>query len=376
MASNRRFEELDLSGPLPDPPLLLGFQGPPGGGKTKSALRVADGMARVRGGKPALIDTEGGRALKYLRSARNPHGHDFHYFPFKPPFTPEDFLTAIRAALTKKPSAVIVDSMSDEHEGEGGYLQMHDDSVDSVGGNKWAAWARPSASRRALIAGLQQINTPLIFTFRAREKTRQEGKKIIPIGYMPVAGMEVVHTLDLTCLIPPRANGVALWQSLKEGEDFILKFPEFLAHLIRKGETLDERLGEELARWQAGESAASIAQGSQSGNGQRRRLTPEEQVDAYVAAVGKLPDLEALREYQAEPRRAQWIETMKGERPDLHNRIVEANAATFRRLQPPEPETNDDPPAGETDADRLDREFPKVTGNDDDLFPPIPGDDD
>jgi hypothetical protein len=105
-----------------------------------------------------------------------------------------------------------VDAVSDEHEGEGGYLEWHDEMVPKMGGNEWAAWAKPKASRKKLISGLLHIKTPLIFTFRAREKTKQNPDarsakdKIVNIGWQPVAPLEIVHTLDLTCILPPRAE--------------------------------------------------------------------------------------------------------------------------------------------------------------------------
>lgn len=240
------------------PPLLLGFMGPPGGGKTKSALRVADGICRVRGGKPFLIDTEVGRALRYHISKGGPH--DFNFVQFTPPFIPAHFMDAIKQADASGAGCIIVDSMSDEHEGEGGVLDWHDREVPNMGGNEWAAWSKPKASRRVLIAGIQQIRTPVIVTFRAREKTvtkpvtRNGRTKDTPvnIGYQPIAPMEIVHTLDLTCVLPPRADGVPRWESPLEGEDFVIKLPEFLAPFITRGAALDENLGEKFAKWQAG----------------------------------------------------------------------------------------------------------------------------
>lgn len=347
------------------PSLLIGFVGPPGGGKTKSALRLGDGISRVRGGRPCLIDTEAGRSLKHRMGPRNPHGHEFDYIPFSPPFVPESFLDAIREALKLNPSCIIIDSMSDEHEGEGGYLDWHDVEVPKSGGNKWAAWAKPSASRRKLIAGLQHIKIPVIMTFRAREKTKQVGNKIVPIGFVPVAPMEVVHTLDLTCLLPPRSNGVAIWSSPQEAESLTLKFAGFLAHMIRQGAPLDERFGEELARWQAGE-ARSMA--GEEGT-QKRRNTPEQNVDAYIAAIGELPDLDAFRDYQLDDRRAAWVAKLKTDRPDLHDRIVTANSKRLHALTPHEPEEDEQeqprqsaPPAAADDDDGDDDNFPGETG--------------
>lgn len=226
-------------------PLLLGMIGPPGGGKTLSALKLAKGIQSVRGGDIIVLDTEGGRARKY---------NDI--IPFKivelPPTARSDaFLDAINAQLPTKPAAIIVDSMSDEH---GAYLEWHDEMVPKMGGNEWAAWSKPAAARKKLISGILKIKVPLIFTFRAREKTKQEGKKIINVGWQPVAPLEIVHTLDLTCILPPRADGVPVWKSDKIGEDFIIKLPNYLAPFIDAGKPLNEEMGAAFARWAKGES--------------------------------------------------------------------------------------------------------------------------
>jgi hypothetical protein len=230
-------------------PLLLGIIGPPGGGKSLSSLKIAKGIQAVRGGPIRVIDTEGGRSRKYgdlipfdiveMQNGRS-----------------EDFLAAINAQLPDKPAAIIVDSMSDEHEQ---YLEWHDEEVPRSGGNDWAAWRKPSASRKKLITGILKIKTPLIFTFRAREKTKQDGKKVINIGWQPVAPLEIVHTLDLTCILPPRADGVPVWKSDKIGEDFIIKLPNYLAPFIRQGQPLSEEMGRAFAEWARGGSAPDSA---------------------------------------------------------------------------------------------------------------------
>lgn len=259
-------------------PLLIGLIGPPGGGKTVSALRLASGMRAVRPGPVVLIDTENGRSKKYspavINGVRQPADparliFDFHRVDLTPPFRSLDFLAAIKAQLSLNPAAIIVDTMSDEHEGEGGYLEFHDEIVNTpkgkpgyVGGNEWAAWSAPKAARKRLISGLMQIKTPLLFTFRAREKTKTEpgrngGKdRIVNIGFMPVSPLEIVHTLDLACILPPRADGVPVWSSEKVGEDFVAKLPAFLAPLIQQG-ALSEATGAALARWAMGEAPAA-----------------------------------------------------------------------------------------------------------------------
>lgn len=256
-------------------PLLIGLIGPPGGGKTVSALRLASGMRKVRPGPVVLIDTEGGRSKKYSPAKGRPAepaslSFEFLRVEMTPPFRSHDFLAAIKAQLPLNPAAIIVDTLSDEHEGEGGFLEWHDEMVPKMGGNEWAAWGMPKAARKRLISGLLQLKVPLLFTFRAREKTITEpgkgkgGKdKISNIGWMPVAPLEIVHGLDLTCILPPRANGVPVWTSEKIGEDFIIKLPAFLASSVRDG-ALSEETGEALARWAKGESATPTGKPAQA----------------------------------------------------------------------------------------------------------------
>ena len=248
-------------------PLLIGLEGPPGGGKSFSALRLATGMCSVRGGEPFVIDTEGGRARKYAGQFK------FRHVPFDPPYKPADFLQAIEHCVKEGAGAIVVDSASDEHEGSGGVLDWHDEELERMAGNDWskrervgqAAWIKPKASRRAFINGILRITTPLIFCFRAREKVKQvknERGKMEPIniGFQPIAPIEIVHTLDLVCLLPPRAEGVPVWSSEKAGEDFILKLPEFLKPFIRDGEPLSEEMGAAFARWAKGQPAVTGSQ--------------------------------------------------------------------------------------------------------------------
>lgn len=322
-------------------PLSIGLAGPPGGGKTKSALRLAAGMQRVRPGPIVVIDTEARRAVRYFKGPHNEHGYEFLHVDFKPPYEPKLFLDAIQAQLGLTPAAIIVDSLSDEHEGAGGYLEMHDDDVPTSGGNEWAAWKRPSASRRKLVAGFQRIDVPLIFTFRAREKTKQVGRKVEKIGYQPVAPAEIVYALDLMCLLPPNAQGRARWSASTEAESFILKAPEFLQRFLRDGEVLNEDLGEELARWALGDDAPPRS-------GEKRAKTIEEKVDAYIAAVnskGRLDNgdddrengLEAFRQWQMSDAISGFIKTIRdGDRPDLLERIVSANSRRVDQLTPDE----------------------------------------
>ena len=103
-------------------PLLLGLTGPSGSGKTKSALRLATGIQSIRGGKIAALDTEANRMKHYADE------HKFVHCSFGAPFGADRYAEALVAAAEESAGGiVIVDSMSHEHEGPGGFLEYHDE---------------------------------------------------------------------------------------------------------------------------------------------------------------------------------------------------------------------------------------------------------
>jgi hypothetical protein len=174
-------------------------------------------------------------------------------------------------------------------------------------------------------------------TFRARPKTttqkqtnRQGQTKDVPVklGYMPIGGDELFGIMDLTCLLPPRSNGVAVWQSNLAGEDFTIKLPNYLARFITAGEVLNEDLGEALARWQMGDLSGVRP----PSNGGKR--STEQLVDDYVAKVGTFKTLDALREFQAAEGTAKFVAGVKERSQALHDRIVTANTRAAMELQP------------------------------------------
>ena len=254
--------EIEPKGPFP---LLIGLEGPPGGGKTLSALRLARGIQQVRNGPIRLIDTEAGRSAVYRSQI------EFGLIRLAAPYRPSRFLAAIRECIAiDSPSAIIVDSLSDEHEGEGGVLEWHEEEIDRRLGEQKSDWRRrealgqagwiiPKQDRTRLINGILRITTPLIFTFRAREKIKpvvtQKGDRTILVptrmGYQAIAPAEICHAMTCMCLLPPHADGRPTWKSDDAGQDFLLKRPNFLAQILTDAQ-LDEGTGEKLAAWAAG----------------------------------------------------------------------------------------------------------------------------
>ena len=245
-------------------PLLIGLMGPSGGGKTYSALRLAKGIQKVFPGDIIHIDTESNRALHYASI------FDFQHVPFGEPFGSMDYLEVLNFAQSKKPSIIIIDSMSHEHESIGGMLDLHEKELDRMAGNDHGkrqrmgmlAWHRPKSDRRKLINGLLQMNSNFIFCFRAKESSRpskdKNGKSIIEnFGFMPIAGNEFVFEMTINMLLLPHANGIPTWKSDNKGESMMMKLPEQFKSIFNKpGIQLDEAIGEKLATWAKGNKEA------------------------------------------------------------------------------------------------------------------------
>lgn len=253
-------------------PLQVAVLGPPGCGKTKTILRMMAGVQRVRKGPIVLIDTEAGRSKKYSplpgQAASPPDTYEFLRMDLDPDYRPDRCLLAIKEALKLNPAAIGFDSLSDEHEGEGGYMEWAAAEVRNAGGNEWAAYNKPGAARKRLVTALQHITVPLFLSFRGKEKSMQEeiddpknpGRKkkvVTQMGWMPVAPLLILKGCDLTCILPWDSKGVPVWKSDKLGEDFIRKWPDYLVNIIKEGQ-LNEDTGEALARWAMGETVVHV----------------------------------------------------------------------------------------------------------------------
>jgi energy-coupling factor transporter ATP-binding protein EcfA2 len=236
-------------------PLLVGLMGPSGSGKTYSALRLATGIRKITGGDIYVIDTESRRSLHYADT------FEFKHVEFTAPFSSDDYLEAMKFCIKAGAKVVVVDSMSHEHEGPGGYLDFHGREVERMAGNdyakaervKMAAWIKPSAARRRLINGILQLNANFIFCFRAKEKTKpKQGGGIQELGWMPIAGDEFLFEQTLNCLLPPASKGVPQWTSDQVGERTMMKLPRQFENLFSDGRPLDEAHGVGLAEWARG----------------------------------------------------------------------------------------------------------------------------
>lgn len=233
--------------------LLIGLIGPSGGGKTYSAMRLAKGIC---GDKPfAVIDTEAGRAKHYADLFRFDHGE------LKPPFRPEAYIEAIKAADEAGYRAIIVDSHSHEWAGEGGVLDWQEEELQRMAGDNWqkreackmASWIKPKMAHKQMIQRFLQIRANLILCFRAEEKIEMkkgsDGKiMVVPKGFQPICSKEMPYELTVSFLLTPDNPGIP--QPIKLQEQHKALFPP--------NQLIDEEAGRRISEWAFGKTKEEI----------------------------------------------------------------------------------------------------------------------
>lgn len=234
-------------------PLVIGLAGPSGGGKTRSAIALARGLAGDDG-RIILIDTENGRSQMYADIAPPWEWLDFHA-----PFTPERYVQALTAAEQQNPAVIVLDSISHEYDGQGGmndivetYLQQHaGDDERKRSSLSFAAWAEAKNRHKRLVTAILRLRCHLIVCMRAQDKIElvknSKGKlEAIPKrtmigvdGWEPISERRLPYELTTSLLLLPSAPGVP----------HPIKLPEPLRDLIPLERPLDEQVGAALANW-------------------------------------------------------------------------------------------------------------------------------
>ena len=175
--------------------LRLALCAPSGAGKTFSALQIASGM----GGKIAMIDTERGSGELYS------HLCEYDVCQVSPPYTPQKYIDAIKAAEKAGYSTIIIDSLTHAWAGEGGLLEEVDKrSKSSRSGNSYTAWRDVTPMHNALVDAMLQSGCHIIATMRTKtayEMQQNSQGKMTPvkIGLAPVQreGMDYEFTVVL-----------------------------------------------------------------------------------------------------------------------------------------------------------------------------------
>ncbi len=222
--------------------VILGLAGATGSGKTFSALLLAEGLA---GGKRfAVIDTERGRASYYADR------WDFDVDELEPPYSPARYLEVIQRAEKAGYPVIVADSMSHEHAGEGGLLDMHEAEWQRMGRNdkaKLTAWIKPKSEHKKMLNKLLQLKAHLIMCFRAEEKTQMKknpksGKiEVTDAGYKPICAKGIEFETLAFFLLDQENPGKPAW----------MKLPCMLEGAV-KGGRLTKQTGEAIREWSQG----------------------------------------------------------------------------------------------------------------------------
>ena len=236
-------------------PLLLGFAGGTGSGKTFSALRVATGIAEATGTKVGAIDTENGRMLHYADAFPSVR----EYAELEAPFRPLAYAEAIEGMEKRGCGVIVVDSMSHEWAGDGGCLDWQEEEMRGEESRRMTAWIKPKRDHRKMVTRLLGVNAHVLLCFRAEEKVEMRkdanGRwEVVPRrsltgldGWIPVSERNLPFELTVSLLMTADAPGIPK----------PIKLEEQHRPMVPLDRPVDEAVGRALAAWAAGSSSAA-----------------------------------------------------------------------------------------------------------------------
>ncbi|MFF9345527.1 AAA family ATPase, partial [Streptomyces sp. NPDC014773] len=174
----------------------IGLQGPAGSGKTKSALRIAEGLAN--GGTIGLVDTERRSALKYAPVPGKPElgGHVFGHMPMDT-HDPRNLIQAVRAAEEANVAVLIVDSWSHFWNGRGGLLSIVEETGAKARGGTFGAWKDANPIEQDMLDAMLNFRGHLIVTMRTKNDYVIEGKTVTKVGTKAVQREGAEYELDV-----------------------------------------------------------------------------------------------------------------------------------------------------------------------------------
>lgn len=299
---------------------FIALAGPSGSGKTRSALELATGLAGD--GKILVADTEGKRSLHYADM------YNFDRVGWTPPFTPEANAALIDLAEKNGYAVLVIDSQSDEYEGEGGLQEIRDTTRDEF-------WAKTKARHKAkLINRMRRAKVHIIFCLRAEERVRiskVDGRTVVEqLGWQPICEKRFLYEVQSSFLFDPQRPGLPQ----------PIKLYDIHARFFPADKPVSRAAGEALAKWCAGGIEAAPEQ-----------PTIEDRA-REAAEKGKAALTAFWRGLTKEQRRPVAHLIAIGDEPgELAKRAAEVDAAAATSEEPPDdiPFTTSEPPAGAHD---------------------------
>jgi hypothetical protein len=150
--------------------IKLALQGPAGSGKSFSSLLLANGLIG-NWNQLAVIDTENNSSHLYS------HLGKFNVLSLSEPFSPERYMEAIEECEKAGMKAIIIDSISQEWEGNGGIIETHG----NMAGNSFTNWNKVTPRHNAFVQKMLQSPCHIIATIRSKQDyvlTDKNGKMV------------------------------------------------------------------------------------------------------------------------------------------------------------------------------------------------------
>jgi hypothetical protein len=175
--------------------LRMCISAPTKGGKTFTALRLAFSISS----NIILIDTENGRASLYDGESVDGKTWKWKTIRLNPPYSIARYRAAIEMAVSYGADVLIVDSLSDEWEGEGGALDWH-----SQLGGRFNDWATVTPEHNKLMDLIEKAPVHIIATMRSKmdylitedESSGRRKQKVERVGLAPVQRGNVPYRYD------------------------------------------------------------------------------------------------------------------------------------------------------------------------------------
>lgn len=209
--------------------IRLALQGPAGSGKTYSALNIAYGLCNDWK-RIVVIDTQNRASEIYS------HLGMYNVLNMNAPFSPESYIEAIDKAENFGADVIIIDTISEEWEGEGGYLE----TLSKMVGNSYNNFIKLKPKHNAFIKRILASGKHIIVTVRTKHEyvlTDNNGKStIMKLGTK--AFQNESYDYDFTTIFELDLNNNAT--CIKDRSQLFTNMQVY---------KLNENIGAKIARW-------------------------------------------------------------------------------------------------------------------------------